>query len=88
MAREENVWNLQCAKIGGFGVLRVFDIVTIGKTFYLGGSFAAEHTRNISVIDRVDKGLFALDVNVTDGAVDLDGDGLAEVSFHLRVALF
>jgi hypothetical protein len=27
-------------------------------------------------------------VNVTDGSVDLDGDGLAEVSFHLRVALF
>ena len=42
IAREENVRDFHAAKIGGFGVLGIFEVVAIGKAFDFGGGFTTK----------------------------------------------
>ena len=46
VAREEDAGNFHAAEVGGFGVLRVFEIVAIREGFDSGGGFAPEDSRD------------------------------------------
>ena len=54
ISREKNVWHGHAAKIIGFGVLGVFEVVARGKTLDFGGIFAAENARD-EANDRIDE---------------------------------
>ena len=42
VAREEDVGDFHAAEVGGFGVLRIFEVIAVGEGFDFGASFAAE----------------------------------------------
>ena len=44
VAREKDIWHFHATKIGGFGVLGIFEVVTIRERLDGGASFTAENT--------------------------------------------
>ena len=46
VAGEKHVGDGEAAEVGGLSVLRILEVIAVGKTFNLGGPFAAEYAGN------------------------------------------
>ena len=66
VAGEKDVGDFETAEVGGFGVLGVFEVVAVGKTFDGGGLLAAEDAGNKADdgVDNNEGGEFATGENV------------------------